>query len=205
MSCLGSKGLEFAFFSGRWKARLNGIGMQPEELKIGPNSVDVTLGKTFMVRRLSRAQRALLRLHGMTGLRFESLLIDPRNSDSIEWEKFEGESIDLWPGDFILGHTRESFDTNVQIENRYWKQDYDGRSTTGRLSINSHHTAGKGDWQFNGQWTLEISCSMPVRLYHGMRIGQIHFTEIVSPGKAYDGAYVGQVGPRVPELGRHRF
>jgi dCTP deaminase len=49
----------------------------------------------------------------------------------------------------------------------------EGKSSTGRLGIDIHATAGKGDVGFCGNWTLEISVKQPVRIYRGMPIGQL--------------------------------
>jgi dCTP deaminase len=49
----------------------------------------------------------------------------------------------------------------------------EGKSSTGRLGIDIHATAGKGDVGFCNTWTLEISCAQPVRIYAGMPIGQL--------------------------------
>jgi dCTP deaminase len=55
----------------------------------------------------------------------------------------------------------------------FWKGNQVGKSSTGRLGIDIHATAGKGDVGFCNTWTLEISCAQPVRIYHGMPIGQL--------------------------------
>jgi hypothetical protein len=49
----------------------------------------------------------------------------------------------------------------------------EGKSSTGRLGIDIHATAGKGDVGFCGNWTLEISVKQPVKIYKGMPIGQL--------------------------------
>ena len=49
----------------------------------------------------------------------------------------------------------------------------EGKSSVGRLGIDIHATAGKGDVGYCNTWTLEISCSQPVRIYAGMPIGQL--------------------------------
>jgi dCTP deaminase len=49
----------------------------------------------------------------------------------------------------------------------------EGKSSTGRLGIDIHATAGKGDVGFCGNWTLEISVKQPVKVYKGMPIGQL--------------------------------
>jgi dCTP deaminase len=76
------------------------------------------------------------------------------------------------PGIGYLMHTRERIHTNKYVPI------IDGKSTIGRLFISIHETAGYGDPGFNGQFTLEVTCTHPVRLYAGMRIGQIRFHTI---------------------------
>jgi dCTP deaminase len=49
----------------------------------------------------------------------------------------------------------------------------EGKSSVGRLGIDIHATAGKGDVGFKNNWTLEISVRQPVRVYKGMPIGQL--------------------------------
>ena len=49
----------------------------------------------------------------------------------------------------------------------------EGKSSVGRLGIDIHATAGKGDVGFCNHWTLEISVSQSVRVYAGMPIGQL--------------------------------
>jgi dCTP deaminase len=49
----------------------------------------------------------------------------------------------------------------------------EGKSSTGRLGIDIHATAGKGDVGFCGYWTLELSASKPVRVYAGMPVAQL--------------------------------
>lgn len=53
-------------------------------------------------------------------------------------------------------------------------------------------TAGFGDVGFSGNWTLELTCVQPVRVYPGMEICQIYYQtttgEILSQ---YHGKYQG--------------
>lgn len=51
----------------------------------------------------------------------------------------------------------------------------DGKSSIGRLGIFIHTTAGRGDVDFAGHWTMEISVVQPVRVYAGMSIGQLTY------------------------------
>jgi dCTP deaminase len=55
------------------------------------------------------------------------------------------------------------------------------------LGIDIHATAGKGDIGFCNTWTLEISVKQPVRVYHGMPIGQLIYFEVSGEvGTSYD-------------------
>lgn len=73
----------------------------------------------------------------------------------------------LRPGNLYLGSTLEYTETYDHIPF------IDGKSSTGRLGIDIHATAGKGDVGFIGYWTLEISSTKPVRIYARMPIGQL--------------------------------
>ncbi len=73
----------------------------------------------------------------------------------------------LQPGTLYLGVTVEYTETHRHIPF------LEGKSSTGRLGIDIHATAGKGDVGFCNTWTLEISCTQPVKIYAGMPIGQL--------------------------------
>jgi dCTP deaminase len=61
----------------------------------------------------------------------------------------------------------------------------DGKSSTGRLFMSNHQTAGRGDDNFRGFWTLEITCKAPVILIPNMRIGQIYYDKFIGKRKPY--------------------
>ena len=73
----------------------------------------------------------------------------------------------LEPGILYLGVTEEYTETHRHVPF------LEGKSSIGRLGIDIHATAGKGDVGFCNTWTLEISCVQPVRVYAGMPIGQL--------------------------------
>ena len=54
----------------------------------------------------------------------------------------------------------------------------EGRSSTGRLGLFIHVTAGFGDVGFAGYWTLEIFCVQPVRIYPDVEVCQIYYHDI---------------------------
>lgn len=80
----------------------------------------------------------------------------------------------LKPGIGYLMHTRERVGTERFVPV------LDGKSSLGRLFVQVHVTAGYGDPGFEGQYTLEVLATHPVRLFPGMRIAQIRFHTIES-------------------------
>ena len=98
-------------------------------------------------------------------------VIDARKHNGVEHFEIAEEGIVLRPGKTYLGSTLE------YTETRKFVPFLEGKSSVGRLGIDIHATAGKGDVGFCNHWTLEISVSQPVRVYAGMPIGQlIYFT-----------------------------
>lgn len=88
----------------------------------------------------------------------------------------------LMPGQFVLGHSMEY----LKLDNRI-AAELEGRSSFARLGIEIHMTAGFVDPGFEGVLTFEIfnAGHSPVKLYPGMRIGQLRFIEISEPAKSY--------------------
>lgn len=122
-------------------------------------------------------------------------LLDPCNAESHETIDIhipESGAI-LSPEIGYLGHTLEYTET-------YNLFPYiDGKSSVGRNFILNHHTAGRGDDGFCGQWTLEIKVLYPTVVRPNMRIGQIYYEEFTGKRKPYNknknSHYNGQMGP----------
>ena len=113
----------------------------------------------------------------------------------------QGELTEPWilhPGEFALGSTWEYVKLDASIAARL-----KGKSSLGRLGILTHSTAGFIDPGFEGHITLELSnvSTLPVKLWPGMKIGQMCFFQLSSPaehpyGSATTGShYQGQRGP----------
>ncbi|MGM0385734.1 MAG: dCTP deaminase [Actinomycetota bacterium] len=104
----------------------------------------------------------------------------------------------LHPGEFVLGATHEVVTLPDDIAARL-----EGKSSLGRLGLLTHSTAGFIDPGFTGHVTLELSntATMPIRLWPGMKIGQLCFFQLSSPAEAPYGSgargsrYQGQRGP----------
>ncbi len=89
------------------------------------------------------------------------------------------EGLLLQPGRLYLGRTREYTKTDGFVPM------LEGRSSTGRLGLFIHVTAGFGDVGFAGYWTLEIFCIQPIRVYAGAQICQIYYHSILGDYDRY--------------------
>lgn len=157
--------------------------LDPEQVQ--PASVDVRLGSGFLAFRNHTTE-----------------FIDPydRPADLMQLvEVSEGQPFILHPGEFALGTTVEAIGLPDDLVARV-----EGKSSLGRLGLMIHATAGFIDpgWP-RGQITLELSnvAKLPIRLWPGMRIGQLSFHTLDAPAERPYGSpglnskYAGQVGP----------
>ena len=109
-----------------------------------------------------------------------------------------GEPFVLHPGEFVLGSTYEQVTLPDDVAARV-----EGKSSLGRLGLLTHATAGFVDPGFSGHVTLELSnvATLLIKLWPGMKIGQLCFFQLSSPaespyGSAKHGShYQGQRGP----------
>ncbi len=155
----------------------------PEHLS--PNSYDVTLSPELLVYDLSET--------GYLDLR------EPTPTRRIE---IPPEGLVLEPNVLYIGSTMET-----ATSHRYIPM-FEGRSSIGRLGINTHITAGFGDigWGYSIEgdnveclyptWTLEICVVHPVKVYPHIRIGQVYFVEPKGPIEYYTGKYSRQKSPQ---------
>ncbi|HRE41149.1 MAG TPA: dCTP deaminase [Ignavibacteria bacterium] len=114
---------------------------------LGSNSYDVHLGEWLSV--------------------YNDEILDARKHNKITHFKIPKEGYTLLPTKLYLGVTAEYTETLNYVPF------LEGKSSIGRLGIDIHATAGKGDVGFKNNWTLEISVKQPVKVYAGMPIGQL--------------------------------
>ena len=99
-------------------------------------------------------------------------ILDARVHNEVDHFEIPDDGLILLPHRLYLGVTEEYTETHRHVPF------LEGKSSIGRLGIDIHATAGKGDVGFCNTWTLEISVKQPVRVYHGMPIGQLIYFEI---------------------------
>ena len=66
-----------------------------------------------------------------------------------------------------------------------------GRFSLASLGITIHITTGLGSLGYKGTLTLGISCVRPTKVYAGMEICQIYYSEVISDSNIrYSGRYM---------------
>lgn len=129
------------------------IVIQPYDRKcLGTNSYDVHLSKHLAT--------------------YDTEVLDAKKHNTITHFEIPEEGFVLQPGTLYLGSTLEYTETHTTVPF------LEGKSSVGRLGIDIHATAGKGDVGFCNHWTLEISCVHPVRVYAGMPVGQLIYFSV---------------------------
>jgi dCTP deaminase len=161
------------------------VQVEPFEAKmIQPSSVDVRLDRFFRVFENHKYE-----------------VIDPSLDQSELTREVAVASDDffiLHPGEFVLASTYEVITLPDDIAGRL-----EGKSSLGRLGLLTHSTAGFIDPGFSGHITLELSnvANLPVKLYPGMKIGQLCLIKLSSAAEhpygsaVYGSRYQGQRGP----------
>lgn len=114
---------------------------------LGTNSYDVHLGEWLAV--------------------YDNEVLDAKAHNTITTFRIPDEGMVLEPAKFYLGVTLEYTESHLHVPF------LEGKSSIGRLGIDIHATAGKGDVGFCNHWTLEISVKQPIRVYAGMPVGQL--------------------------------
>jgi dCTP deaminase len=161
------------------------LGIDPyDESLVQPSSIDVRIDRMFRVFENHRYPH-----------------IDPAEEQEDLTRLVEvgvDEPFILHPGEFVLGSTYEVISLADDLAARL-----EGKSSLGRLGLLTHSTAGFIDPGFSGHVTLELSnvATLPIKLWPGMKIGQVCVFRLSSPAEhpygssIYGSRYQGQRGP----------
>jgi dCTP deaminase len=161
------------------------LKLQPYEAAlVQPSSIDVRLDRWF------RVFNNHLYTHIDPAIQQDDL------TAMVEVE--DGQPFVLHPGEFVLASTLEVISLGQQLAARL-----EGKSSLGRLGLLTHSTAGFIDPGFSGHVTLELSnvANLPIKLWPGMKIGQLCIFRLSSPAEhpygssVYGSRYQGQRGP----------
>ena len=193
------------------QVRLGAVTIDPfDPEKVGSNSYDLTLSPDLLVYEKNYP----LHLYYATTLA-RSKHLDYSRGVTTAWETpvpldmaveeptvpltIPPEGLTLWPGVLYLAATNERAGSDRFVPC------IDGRSSVGRMALTTHVTAGFGDVGFGGRdapstWTLELTVTLPLVVYAGVRVCQVSFTVPVGELKPYAGKYASQTGPRASGL-----
>jgi dCTP deaminase len=161
------------------------VSVEPFDLEmIQPSSIDVRLDRMFRVFENHKYPHIDPSIEQADLTR----LIEPDGDDPFI----------LHPGEFVLGSTLEVVSLPDDLAGRL-----EGKSSLGRLGLLTHSTAGFIDPGFSGHITLELSnvATLPIKLFPGMKIGQLCLFRLSSPADhpygsdKYGSRYQGQRGP----------
>lgn len=137
--------------------------------KVNPNSYNLTLHNELLM--------------------YKDGILDMKHPNPTETIKIPTTGLLLMPGKLYLGRTKEFTQTDKFVPM------LEGRSSTGRLGMYVHVTAGFGDIGFAGYWTLEIHCVNPLMIYPGVEICQIYYHTIKGDYDLYSsGKYQNNTG-----------
>ncbi|MBQ4558333.1 MAG: dCTP deaminase [Clostridia bacterium] len=143
---------------------------------VNPNSYNVELGDYLKV--------------------YEEEILDSKKKLKTITIPIPDEGLVLQPNKIYLGYTKEVIGSN------HFVPTLTGRSSTGRLGLFVQITADLVDIGFKGNLTFQLHAVQPLRIYKGMKIGQIMFWKTKGKIKLYNGKYQNSVGPRESQVWR---
>ncbi len=140
-----------------------------DKSRLNPNSYNLSLAGELLV--------------------YEAGILDMKKDNPTRNISIPEDGLLLEPNKLYLGRTVEYTKTDKFVPM------LEGRSSTGRLGLFIHVTAGFGDVGFAGYWTLEMFCIQPVRIYPNAEVCQIYYHDIRGDYDPYDsGKYQNNTG-----------
>jgi len=145
-----------------------------DENNVNPNSYNYSIGNQIAV--------------------YEDEILDPKKNLSIRTFEIPDEGIVLYPNKLYLGSTVERFGSDIYVPT------ITGRSSTGRIGLFVQITSELVDAGFHGNLTLQLHATQPVKIYKGMKIGQVMFWRVYGDIDLYHGKYQGSTGPNKTQI-----
>ncbi len=142
------------------------VGFKEENLN--PNSYDLTLAPDLVM--------------------YVDPILDPRIKNATQKFTIPETGFILRPGEVYLASTNEITSAGNLVPKLYAK------SSIARLGLNPLSGGGYGDTGFSGQWTLALTATKPIKIYPGMKIVQVEFSETIGDLVEYTGKYQNSQG-----------
>lgn len=143
---------------------------------LNPNSYNFTLGSTMAT--------------------YDRDVLDARKLNSVTEFGIPDQGVVLQPGKLYLGHTEEKMGSDFFVPT------FAARSSIARLGLFINLSASLGDIGYYGQWTLQLVPTQPIRIFWGMRIGQMMWWRATGLIDLYQGKYQGSCGPHASLIHR---
>jgi len=140
------------------------------EEQVNPNSYNFRLGHTFRI--------------------YDQFPLNPKVQNSYTEFEIPTEGYVLKPNCLYLASTVEVMGSTE------YAPTFAARSSVARLGLFINLSASLGDIGYIGQWTLQLFTIHPLRVYPGMKIGQIMWWKPKGKIKQYAGKYQGSQGPQ---------
>lgn len=154
---------------------LNNIEIQPfNENQLNPNSYNLTLHNKLLV--------------------YNDYILDMKKDNPTTEIYIPEEGYILEPNVLYLGSTNEFVHTDNYLST------VEGRSSTARIGLDVHKTAGFIDIGFAGHITLEFQVVEPVRVYPNVPICQIIYHEVIGDITLYKGKYQNNHGVQASRI-----
>lgn len=137
--------------------------------KLSPDSYDLTLGEKLLF--------------------YTGHELDARSNNSVREVVLTKEGLQLSPGQFCLGCTRECIGSDQFVPILH------GKSGVARSGLFVHVTGDLMHLGFYGAVTLQLYPTLPVVLLPGMRLAQVSFWVPQGGVTRYDGKFQGKRSP----------
>ena len=132
-----------------------------DEKMITTNSCDLRLGDDYLV--------------------YTEKVLDPARENKYKIKKIPKNGLLLRQGDFILGHSLED------VGSKKFVPIIHAKSSIARLGLFVHVTADLIDIGSIGNITFQLYATLPIKIYPGMKIGQVSFWVTKGKIKLYEG------------------
>ena len=123
-------------------------------------------------------------------------MLDPRKNNNFRILKIPRDGFILAPNQLYLGHTIEEMGSD------YYVPTMQARSSVGRLGLYIYLNSGLGDIGFKKQWTLELHSIHRLKIFAGMKVGQMLFWQPQGKISLYKGKYKNSSGPETSQIWR---
>lgn len=137
---------------------------------VNPNSYNVELGDYLMV--------------------YCDDILDSKKQLKTKKIPIPDDGLILEPNKVYLGYTKEILGSDFYVPT------LTGRSSSGRLGLFVQITADLVDIGFKGNLTFQLHAVQPLKIYKGMKIGQIMFWKPKGKITLYNGKYQNSKGPQ---------